>query len=76
MRFDLAFKHACTYSDQIKTAADEMRRQETKTNQMAKEFSSTDASVIDKKIAEIQGKLEAGGLPFKAEKVCLVAVCG
>lgn len=59
------------HAEQIKTAAEEMRRQEAKTSLLAKELSSTDANVIDNKIAEIQGKLEAGGLAFKAEKVFL-----
>ena len=62
---------ACACAEQIKSAADEVRKQEAKTSSLAKEFMSTDPSMIDGKIAEIQAKLEAGGLAFKAEKVCV-----
>jgi hypothetical protein len=65
---------ARAYAEQIKSAADEVRKQEAKTNSLAKEFTSTDPAQIDGKIAEIQGKLEAGGLAFKAEKVCVMRV--
>ena len=55
-------------AEEIKQAADELKKQEAKTSSFSKELVSTDEAVVDGKIAEVQKQIEAGNLGFKAEK--------
>ena len=55
-------------AEEVRAAADQVKKHEAKTQALAKELTSTDVSVVEAKIGEVQAQIDAGNLGFKEEK--------